>query len=191
MKEPYTPTRTCPHRWCKPLHVAPIPFAVAGLAFDMWHNWRFLVMVFLVLLLAPVVTKAVHFKRRPRQGPVTVQHVLEDLRDSPGPIDLEMQDARYEGTGWRVLEVRKGWARVAVGCDMLLLLLIGVSITAVFASLDESSAAASAMEFDLGFFISVAVAMVFFGFSMYAHKKATQPRKPKKAWVPAFLRTNA
>ncbi len=40
---------------------------------------------------------------------------------------------------------------------------------------------------NLGTLISFAL----IGFSVYAHKKATTPRKPKKAWLPAFLRTNA
>lgn len=34
-KTPHVPTRTCPHRWCKPLHLAPLPFFLALIAFDL------------------------------------------------------------------------------------------------------------------------------------------------------------
>jgi hypothetical protein len=188
-KAPYTPTRTCPHRWCKPMHLAPVPFGLAIIAFDLWNNWRMIIGLFLFLFLAYWVQKAVHFKRRPRSGPVTVAHVVEDLRAAPSPIELEMEDAKYEGTGWRMLEVRPGWARIALLCDMVIVTAVGLGATLLFSNPSMRAQEAQDMRFDGEFLISMLGGAAFLGFSVYAHKKATQPRKPKRAWLPAFLRT--
>jgi hypothetical protein len=190
VKKPYHPTRTCPHRWCKPLHLAPAPFFLASFAFDLWHNWVFLVYLFMAILGGTWVTRFVHFKRQPRSGPVTVAHVVQDLRESPTALDLEMEDAKYEGTGWRMLEVRKGWARVAVACDALIVLLVGAGAMSTFADPAAEAKHAASATIDAPMVIGLLVGMAFFGFDLYAHKKATQPRKPKRAWVPAFMRTN-
>jgi hypothetical protein len=189
-KPPYVPTRTCPHRWCKPLHLAPVPFALALIAFDLWHNWRALLMFSFFVFAGVWMPKIVHFKRTPRSRPATAQELIEDLRTSPSALDLEMQDARYEGTGWRMLEVRKGWARAAVGCDLIIVTLCGLAITAMVTNPGEAAKEAESMRMDLSVVISVVAGAAFLFFNLYAHKKATQPRKPKKVWVPAFLRTN-
>lgn len=189
-KKPYTPTRTCPHRWCKALHFAPLPFFLASFAFDLWHNWVFLVYLVVGIVGGVWVPRIVHFKRRPRSGPVTIGYVVQDLRESPTALDLEMEDAKYEGTGWRMLEVRKCWARAAVACDMVFVLLIGIGAVATFTNPAAEAKRAAETRVDGPMLISILVGMVFFGFDIYAHKKATQPRKPKRAWVPAFLRTN-
>lgn len=189
-KAPYVPTRTCPHRWCKPLHLIPLPFALAVIAFDLWHNWLFLLVLAAGIAMSVVVPKLIHYKPRPRSAPATLKDVVEDIRQSPSAFDLEMQDALYEGTGWRSLEVRKGWARVAVACDALLVALIGLSVTVIFAAPQEAAQSAS-RDPDVASWVSLLIGAAFFGFSLYAHKKATQPRKPKRAWVPAFLRTSS
>lgn len=189
-KEPYMPTRTCPHRWCKPLHMAPAPFAIAIMAFDLWHNWVFLVMFASVVIATWWLPRIIHFKPRPRSKPATVKEIVQDLRESPTALDLEMQDVHYAGTGWRMLEVRKGWARVAVACDIILVTVTGLAAVAIFSNPTEAGESASEAALDTSMLIAFAVAIAFFGFAMYAHKKATQPRKPKKAWLPAFLRTN-
>lgn len=187
-KKPYSPTRQCPHRWCKPLHLVPLPFCLAVFTFQLWNNWIFLVTFAFGIPLAIWLPKIVHFKKQPRGRPVTVKDVVQDLRESPSAMDLAMEDARYEGTGWRVLEVRKWWARVAVGCDMIFVAVVGLSATSVFASPGEASASAADARLGASMFIGLAITAVFFGFMMYAHKKATQPRKPKRAWLPASLR---
>jgi hypothetical protein len=46
------------------------------------------------------------------------------------------------------------------------------------------------MRLDTSAVVGFVVAMFTFDFNLYAHKKATQPRRPKRAWLPAFLRTN-
>lgn len=187
-KPPYVPTRRKPHRWCGPLHMVPVPFALAAMAFDLWNSLWNLVLIAVFIGGSMFVTKVVHFKPRQRPHPPTVKDVVADLRESPTTVDLEMEDAKYEGTGWRMLEVRKGWARVAVACDTLLVLGIGLSVGVMFT--DREHAAEVSRTFDSTTVISVLVAFMFLGFDLYAHKKATQPRKPKRAWVPAFLRTN-
>lgn len=188
-KKVFVPTRTCPHPWCKPLHLAPLPFALAMIAFDMWHNWLNVFLFAAAVAGGWWVPKLVHYRPRPRSSAPTVRDVIEDIRSAPSAIDLEMEDARYEGTGWRVLEIRKSWARVAVGCDILLVLLIGMATRAMLS--DPREAAREASE-DMGWetLVALAIGLAFFGFNLYAHKKATQPRKPKRAWLPAFLRTN-
>jgi len=190
-KKPFYPTRTCPHRWCRNLHLAPVPFCLALVAFDLWHNWIYLVLLVMSILMTSLINKMVHFRRQQRSTPTTIQHVIQDLRESPGPLDLEMEDTKYAGTGWRTLEVRKGWACVAIGCDIVFAALMGLATTAIFAHPAEGAKEASSTTLDGGMLVSLIVGGAFIGFSLYAHKKATQPRKPKRAWVPAFLRTNA
>lgn len=189
-KPPYVPTRTCPHRWCKPLHTAPAPFVLAILAFYMWNNWLWLLIIVVAGTASFWVQKAVHVRRRPRSGPVSIQDVMQDSRDAPTPLDLEMEDAKYAGTGWRMLEVRKGWARVAVGCDMLLVLNIALCSVALFASPSRAATEVEHSTADVATYVSVLIGVAFFAFQAYAHKKATEPRKPKRAWLPAFMRTN-
>lgn len=189
-KPPYKPTRTCPHPWCKPLHLAPAPFALAVIAFDLWHNWVNLLLITFGVVAANLATKLVYFKARPRSGPATVKDVVQDIRESPSALDLEMEDAKYEGTGWRMLEVRKGWARIAVGCDIALLLGVGWICTLMIVDPDEQAKRADDVALDVSGLASLAIAVAFIAFTVYAHKKATKPRKPKRAWLPAFLRTN-
>lgn len=191
MKEkPYTPTRRCPHQWCKPLHLAPGPFALAAVAFDLWHNWLFLLPFALGSIGMWWLSKALHIKPRQRTGPVKISDVVQDIKEAPSPVELEMEDALYEGTGWRVLEVHKGWARVAVGCDLLLAAMIGLLVTEMFSDPAAAAQRSSSVTLDASTFVGIGVALLFMGFMIYAHKKATQPRKPKRAWIPAFLRTN-
>jgi heme/copper-type cytochrome/quinol oxidase subunit 2 len=194
-KPPYKPTRMCPHRWCKPLHLALTPFALAVIAFDLWHNWLWLLSFAVCGTVGHWVTKAIHFRRRRTHGTTSpsVKDVVADLKESPTPLDLEMEDAMYEGTGWRTLEVRRGWATAAVTMDVFWVLLVGLVCTSMFADY-----ATQALRSSQGPLAHGSVSVVGFltgvslmGFTVYAHKKATQPRKPKRAWVPAFLRTNA
>ena len=187
-KNPYTPTRTCPHRWCKPLHLAPLPFMLAVAAFQLWSNLVFLLPIGIGLCLGWLLPRLVHYRRQPRNGPATVKDVVEDLRSSPTAFDLETEDAAYAGTGWRVLDVRKWWARVAVACDLFIALIMGWASTAIFAQPQEAAQGMAAATVDAGMFIGGFIAVVFVGFTLYAHKKATQPRKPKRAWLPASLR---
>lgn len=168
--------------------MVPVPFGLAAMAFDLWNSLWNLVLLFVFIGGSMFVTKAVHFKPRQRPHPPTVKDVIDDLRESPTAVDLEMEDAKYEGTGWRMLEVRKGWARVAVACDVLLVLGIGMIVTTIFQ--DRAAAMETSRTFDSATVIGVLVSFAFMAFMMYAHKKATQPRKPKRSWVPAFLRTN-
>lgn len=189
--KPYKPTRSCPHRWCKPLHIIPVPFALAVLAFDLWHNILFMVVLAVSMTAGAVLQKTLYFKRRQRGRPATVSEVVQDLRDAPSVADLEMKDAKYEGTGWRMLEVRKGWARVAVASDIVLVALVGVLAVSVFSHPNEAAKGAEAMQLDMVGLLGMAISTAFFGFSLYAHKKATQPRKPKRAWLPAALQTDS
>jgi hypothetical protein len=189
-KEPYVPTRTCPHRWCKPLHLAPLPFCLAIFAFDIWHNWIFLVTAVVSVTAVTWVQKMIHYTPRPRSGPIDIKDVVKEIAAAPSPMDLEMQDAKYAGTGWRMLEVRKGWARAAIGCDLVLAAVVGLTATAMFSDPQETGRQSAAASLDGAMLIGLLIAVAFFGFMIYAHKKATQPRKPKRAWLPAFLRTN-
>lgn len=173
-----------------PLHLAPAPFVLALIAFDLWHNWRTMITLTVVITLTYWVPKLVNYKPRPRSRPVTVKDVVQDLRESPSALDLEMEDAKYAGTGWRMLEVRKGWARVAVGCDMFFVALVGLSVTAMVVDPTAEAQRTAALRLDASMVIGFSIAAAIFGFALYAHKKATEPRKPKRAWVPAFLRTN-
>jgi hypothetical protein len=188
--KPYTPTRTCPHRWCRPMHLAPVPFCLAVAAFYMWNNWLWLLMLAFAMLFNSWMTRIIHFRPRTRSRPATFREVVQDVRSSPTPIDLEMEDAKYEGTGWRMLQVRKWWARIAVGCDILLVLNVGLAAVSIFSSPHKMAVEVHDGTASSETVWSVLVGFAFMSFSMYAHKKATQPRKPKRAWMPVFLRTN-
>lgn len=188
-KEPYVPTRRCPHRWCAPLHVAPAPFALAIFAFQLWNNWIFLAVAVIGSVMMHWTTKIINFRPQRRSGPVTVKDVMLDLKESPSDADLALEDARYEGTGWRVLEVRKGWARVAVGCDMFIVAVVGLATASTFTEPDKAAGRVAEAQMDISMVIGIVAVMPVVGFLLYAHKKATQPRKPKRVWLPAFLRT--
>ncbi|MFD5451658.1 MULTISPECIES: hypothetical protein [Streptomyces] len=168
-KPPYKPTRMCPHRWCRPLHSIPAPFGLAVMAFQMWHQWLYLVLIFGGMLGIVAVTGIIH--------------------NGKTPMELEAEDLKYRSTGWRVLEVRKGWANIAIACDIVLVLMIGQAVTHVVS--DPSRAGQEAHDFKLGNtnFMGGCIVLAQFAFLLYAHKKATEPRKPKRAWLPAFLRT--
>jgi hypothetical protein len=167
-----------------------LPFGLAIIAFDMWHNWLWLLFFVACAMAGVLLTKLIHFRPRPRSTPTTVRDVVEDIRSSPTPIDLEMEDAKYEGTGWRMLEVRKGWARLAVTLDAMWVLLVGIICTRMFADYEGAAAISAETPVSAGGWIGIPAGLAMMGFTAYAHKKATQPRKPKRAWLPAFLRTN-
>lgn len=189
MKKPYSPTRLCPHRWCKPLHWGVVPFALALFAFNVWNNWFYWASAIVAGVAATWGSRVIHFKRRPRSEPATVKDVLQDLRDSPTEWELHEEDARYEGTGWRVLEVRKGWARTAVALDAFVLLAVGWGATATFTDPVKSAQMVESVSLAV-VLLPTLVGVLLALFVAYAHKKATQPRKTKRAWLPAFLRTN-
>jgi hypothetical protein len=170
--------------------MAPFPFLLAILAFYLWNNWVWLLLIVVSAVASYWAQQMVHVRRRPRSGTATFRDLIEDIRDAPSPVDLELEDARYEGTGWRMLEVRKGWARVAVSCDLLLALNIGLVSVAVFGNPGPAAQSVRESTSDVSTYISIAVGILVFSFQAYAHKKATQPRRPKRAWLPAFLRTN-
>lgn len=190
-RKPYTPTRTCPHHWCKPLHLAPAPFGLAVVAFNLWHSLSYLVVLASGILMVWWIPRLVHYRPRPRTTTPTVREVIDDIRTAPTAVDLEMEDAKYEGTGWRMLEVRKGWARAAVAMDVIVLTGAGVACTAIFVNPAKAAEETAVVTLDAEFLITTTITGALFWFLFYAHKKATQPRKPKRAWVPASLRTNA
>jgi hypothetical protein len=167
-----------------------MPFFLAVLAFYLWNNWVWLLIVAAGAFGSWWVEKAVHMRRTPRTGPVSVRQVVYDIKEAPTALDLELEDARYEGTGWRVLEVRKWWARIAAGMDAFILANIGLVTVAIFSNPATEAKHVQDSTSDAATYISIPIGLAVFGFNIYAHKKATQPRKPKRAWLPAFLRTN-
>lgn len=189
-KPPHVPTRLNPHRWCKALHIAPAPFALAVAAFALWHNWLLLLIFAAIITLNVWVTKVIHWRPAPRSRPASLAEVVKEVREVPSPMQMHMEDAKYAGTGWRMLEVRKGWARVAVGMDIFWVVLIGWGCTHMLADPASEAAAARHVDISVGTLLGFLPGAALFAFTVYAHKKATQPRKPKRAWLPAFLRTN-
>lgn len=189
-KPPFVPTRTCPHRWCRPMHLAPLPFALASVTFLMWNNWIWVVLLGLGFLSGFILPKLIHYRPQPRNAPATIRDVVDDIKASPSAIELELQDAKYEGTGWRVLEVRKWWARVAIACDIFFLLQVGLLSTVIFMNPSEEARRTAETEVSASLLYGFLFGTAFIAFQMYAHKKATTPRKPKKVWLPAATRTN-
>jgi len=188
-KKPFVPTKLYPHRWCKVMHWAPAPFGLALLAFDLWHQWQF-------LLVMVAVGFATGFIFRKINGKSQAQMMIEErLYGTPKQIGTVKDSTGeehpvYSGTGWHSVQVNKVWARIAVSLDAFWLAVLVSAASALFA--DPASAAKSASEtpFTLPGISSMVVSMGAFAFTVYAHKKATRPRKPRREWLPAFLRSN-
>lgn len=162
--KPYKPSRICPHRLCPPLHTA---LAVTGLLaaaqvmFPSWLGWLFLV---LAGLMGYAVFRPVHRQTM---------------------MDRVMQDETAQALGVH-LEVRPVWAFLAASTDLLFVLICMALNAALFT--DAPGASITASDFTDYGGIALGTALVFF--SEYSHKMATKPRKPKRAWMPAFLRGN-
>lgn len=164
-KKPFKPTRSCPHRFCKPLHFAVI---LPGLYFlsqalfdsfdnDTIHLGNYILLIFIGALTVLVI-RLVH------KGKTVSEIHAEDIASNKG-----------------YLIVRTGWARIAVIMDA------GV-VAVCYAGMWYALAAGSDGTNTVSLFSllpAISAFVVTITFLEYAHYKATRPAKPKRVPVTA------
>lgn len=159
---PYRPTKLCPHRLCLPLHsLAAVPTLMLAVH-DLLDDWRFVLLGVAGVPVVWLIYWAVHNK---------------------SPIDVAMEDLADTGTGGLRRVARPGWARVAVGCDVVIFALLASSVGRMAAG-ERTRGFAEAVE-PAEFFARLAIVGPLIWFLVYAHRKATDPVKPVRAAVPA------
>lgn len=156
----FRPTRMCPHRLCKPVHIG---LAVVGLCFISQVMFKSLVGALLIAILGVIgfkVARLIH-------GKTLQQQILDDAVTTASET---------------VLLVRHGWANVAAGCDVLFLIVGSLAVAQLFQGAEgvELPAPDAAGLFALG------VAIAIPAFSEFAHRQATRPAKTKRVLVPAI-----
>lgn len=171
MKKPFTPTRRCPHRWCKHTHTLMGAMALAVLGPALFHaGWLYLVFMTLSML---VVVQAIRIAWKGKSL-----------------TDLALDDAAAEGSGsagnmsTRFLVVRPVWARIALAMDFLGLLNITSILIADLARghADHSVPTASGEAL-----LSLGLTGLIVWFWEFAHRKATEPAKPLR--LPVLINT--
>lgn len=184
-RENHRPTKLCPHRFCRAVHGL---FTLGGLplmASLLFHAsiW-FLVFLALLGVLMAGVERGVwkrsktdlamddRIRRTGAGGRATV--VKPDGSDAE-PIKL--------GGNSGNLIVRRGWARAALACDLVVLWAVASSV-AHLTDLDMTVPAGS--DSDL---VGLGAVLGFFAFSALAHRKATELARPVR--LPVVVRGEA
>lgn len=168
-KKPYSPTRRCPHRWCRKVHLMTSATALILLGPMLFRaGWLYLVFFALsVLVLAQVIKVAWKGKSM---------------------IDMALEDAVAEGSGSdgnmssRHLVVRPVWANVALGMDLLALMNASASVWLDVRGSEDYSAPTTSTQA-----LTVLVVLgLFVWFWEFAHRKATEPAKPLR--MPSLIK---
>jgi hypothetical protein len=165
MSHNHTPTRLCPHRFCRPLHTA---YALVGL-------------VTMVLLLVHGTDGASFGQASGFWLFLTVLGFLGYAVSrvvagrSPGQLARLDRADRLRGV---VLIVRPVWAAVAAGTDTLLLTTC-CALGAMLLSAPGTVVSSPAQ----GSFGGVAIALGVVAFQDFAHMMAARPVKPKRVTV--------
>ncbi|MFE2934941.1 hypothetical protein [Streptomyces sp. NPDC059278] len=158
-KPPHRPTKLCPHRLCRPLHLAYGVCGIAVLARDLWQAGIAFILFMVLLLVIVQASQNMVWKKSAR--------------------DLAIEDQAQCAGGIRLV-VRPVWARLAVATDAFFLF-IAVSAVAHIAEPQDYSLPAPSVES----LTVVAIAVGIFAFSAYAHRKATEPARPLRVPVAA------
>ncbi|MGA5598482.1 hypothetical protein ACPCSE_30030 [Streptomyces cellulosae] len=161
----HTPTRLCPHRWCRPVHTLLTVVAVALLAPLVFHS----IVVALALPALGLISYAI---LRAVRGRTLTELAAEDVA------------TRHSTSSAPHLVYRPGWARIAIAGDLFFLLLAATALPAV---LLDSPGEAERVALEVGDISSLVTAVAFAVFTQYAHRKATEPVKPKRATVPQAI----
>lgn len=171
IRKPHSPTKRCPHRWCRPLHRIGGAMSLAALGPALFHA-SVLYLVFLAVSLFVVV------------------QVVKIAWKGKSMMDLAIDEAAGEGAGsdgnmsTRFLVVRPVWARIAVGMDALGTANIS---TILWADFQRSGADHSTPTSSTEMLIVLGVMGVIVWFWEFAHRKATEPATPLR--LPVLVRT--
>lgn len=171
IKKPFTPTRRCPHRWCRRVHTLTASLCLAVLGPALFHA-SVLYIVFMVITM------------------LVVFQVVRLAWKGKSLVDMAMEDAAAQGSGSqgnmssRFLVVRPVWARIALVMDFVGLF----NVVAILAGdihnhgADHSTPTTSASAL-----ITIGVTAVICWFWEFAHRKATEPAKPLR--MPVLIQT--
>ncbi|MFF7198264.1 hypothetical protein ACFZAM_31715 [Streptomyces sp. NPDC008079] len=156
------PTRLCPHRLCRPLHSLACVFTLIFLIPVLWHGGFVVWGALAVLFVASTAVQRLFFPKGAMRGLV------------------EEEMAAATGSQPVVLLVRKGWARTAVVTDWYFVLGLALMAYTSVAAPHKATQMPVSTATHLG---SLALGLAPVAFSLYAHKKATDPVKAKRAPV--------
>jgi hypothetical protein len=169
-KKPYSPTRRCPHRWCRKVH-SMTSLAVLVLTGPMLFHAGWLYLLFFALVMA-VLTQ-----------------VIKIAWKGKSMMDVAMEDAVAAGAGSdgnmssRHLIVRPVWANIAIGMDLLgLMNAASAAWIDVHGHADYSAPTSSAEALTV---LGIVAALVWFW--EFAHRKATEPATPVR--LPSFVKS--
>jgi hypothetical protein len=170
IKKPHSPTRRCPHRWCRSLHRLGGALALAALGPMLFHAG----VLFLLFMTISILV---------------VFQVVKIAWKGKSMMDLAIDDTAAEGSGsdgnmsTRFLIVRPVWARIAVAMDVLGALNICTILwSAVRGHVDHSTPTSSADAL-----IALGLMGLIVWFWEFAHRKATEPATPLR--LPSFAKT--
>lgn len=155
----YRPTRSCPHRLCRPVHAVGAVAGICVFAQFAFHSLTGLVYLALMSVLGYGVFRAVHNK--------TMQQAIND--------DLAEECAGVE------LVARPGWTNIAIGCD-LLFALCGGSVNVL---LFRGDAVGTVPTPDAAGYTAIGIAVGLMLLAEVSHRQATRPAKPKRILAPA------
>lgn len=170
IKKPFSPSRRCPHRWCRSVHAMITVAALMTVGPMLFHAG-------LVYLLFSALAMAVIFQ------------VIKIAWKGKSMMDLAAEDAVAAGSGSggnmssRHLVVRPVWAHIAVGLDLLALVNASSAAWIDLHGREDYSVPASSAEA----LTVLAVLAVLIWFWEYAHRKATEPATPLRAPLSARL----
>lgn len=168
--KPYSPTKSCPHRWCRPVHLILGAIGLASLGPTLWQaGWKYLVFSALALVIMAQVEKIAW------KGKSAADRAMED-QVAQGAGSAGNMSSRH-------LVVRPVWARIAICMDCVMGFLGGNLLwDQVGSKMDYSVPTSGSVIFVvLG---GVGAVVWFWNFS---HRKATEPAKPLQ--VPVFVKS--
>lgn len=172
MKLTNTPTRRCPHRYCRLLHAYMGAIGTPALLILLVHSIANVIW-FIGL---GALSAAVLYYANGRKSEVTLQ--MEDIADQHARAAFNLP-----------LNIRPGWARTAVTCDAV----FALGITSLIVSLGHMLTAGDHTGMDWNRNLngeptttsSMAIATItslgIVLFREIAHRMASRPRKPKRA----------
>lgn len=185
---PNLPTKNCPHRYCRQMHQA---WAFGGLLIlgPAFTNPLYIVFIF-------ALGGALYFvERHAWKGKTQMERQIDEQEqqalnekdiahlhrvDDGRPFDQFSERTVFPGG----LVLRKGWSRVAISLDVFWLLLVISGVWSIYThDFSESYKLPKADLSELWGFLLPAFAIWF---THYAHRKATDTRKPRKQWFGLF-----
>ncbi|MFF2618550.1 hypothetical protein [Kitasatospora sp. NPDC058046] len=160
MRKPDSLTRACPHRWCRPLHrvlsAEGIVFVVAICIHQLAYLAYLLVLLVLVYSVVPLVTR---------------RTVVEAAMDDVSKVDP--------------IDVRTGWANLAVGLDLAFAVVGPFAIAGVLLAEHDTMLTAAVGEGPAMTVIGMVVGCAPAVSCLAAHHLATRPRRRKRVLGPA------